>query len=292
VPLASSRRSARCQGCLLPGSTTMLTAQARFMGFDSYCACKLSQHSAARETRGAALGRGDRSRRLRRVSGARGARPRAAGPDGCSALLTFAVAQPVRACLQADAAVNRAQVVVVDADGSFRVPARPLPGPGAGSGAGADGPRHDRDGQRADGGAAAAAALDLLSGAAAPAAEGAAPGPGAGPAGAGGAAAGPADEGYRDSGAGAGAHGEELAPEPERGPGAGRASALGPGRWACAVAAWRPRRAGPTRVAEVVLRPGPVAEVVWSLAGFPPGARLVACVEPATPALSHRQSHA
>jgi len=32
VPLASSRHSARCQGCLLPGSTTMLTAQARFMG--------------------------------------------------------------------------------------------------------------------------------------------------------------------------------------------------------------------------------------------------------------------
>lgn len=50
---------------------------------------------------------------------------------------------------------------------------------------------------------------------------------------------------------------------------------LQPGRWARAWAAWRPRRAGPTRVVEVVLRLGAGAEVVWSLAAFPAGAEII-----------------
>lgn len=79
-----------------------------------------------------------------------------------------------------------------------------------------------------------------------------------------------ADEGFRDSSGAGSRAAERMTPnhisEPDPN------MRLEPWRWATTWAVWRSRRAGPTRVSDVILRLGAAAEVVWSLAGFPPGA--------------------
>lgn len=131
---------------------------------------------------------------------------------------------------------------MADADGSFRVPAQPLERPPPGEPTAANG-------------------AASTSGAAAADADGAPP-------------RGPEPSSVdehrpRHPGASdAAADGPGPVPAPQQ-------LRLQPGRWARAWAAWRPRRAGPTRVGEVVLRLGAGAEVVWSLAAFPAGAEFL-----------------
>ena len=129
---------------------------------------------------------------------------------------------------------------MADADGSFRVPAQPLQRPPP-----------------------EAAAVDAAASTSGDAAADAAGTPAQG--------ARPAAEGHRPRHSGA-VNSTTDGPGPVPAP---QELRLEPGRWARAWAAWRPRRAGPTRASEVVLRLGAGAEVVWSLAAFPAGAELM-----------------
>lgn len=169
----------------------------------------------------------------------------------------------------------------MDADGSFRVATQPSRPPSAPSGVPERGPGVSS--AEADAGSGAAEASDRLSDLTAPDLAAARAPSSAAAAAAGSAAAGLgssgrgagvnlADEGFRDSsGAGSRAAGRTT-PNHISEPNPNPNMRLEPWRWATTWAVWRPRRAGLTRVSDVVLRLGAAAEVVWSLAAFPPGA--------------------